>query len=99
IAAAGVLAVPAAAQAAPSTADAKEKIALTNVRVFDGTSLTSPRTVVIENGRIGLTALGARKIDGGGATLLPGLIDAHIHLQDLSTLQQLASYGVTTALD
>ncbi|MFJ4438989.1 amidohydrolase family protein [Streptomyces sp. NPDC088923] len=99
IAAAGVLAVPATAQAAQSTADAGEKIALTNVRVFDGTSLTSPRTVVIENGRIGLTALGARKIDGGGATLLPGLIDAHIHLQDISTLQRLASYGVTTALD
>ncbi|MEU6444585.1 amidohydrolase family protein [Streptomyces sp. NPDC047046] len=99
IAAAGVLAVPATAQAAANTADAGEKVALTDVRVFDGTSLTSPRTVVIENGRIGVTALGARKIDGGGATLLPGLIDAHIHLQDLSTLQRLASYGVTTALD
>jgi len=31
--------------------------------------------------------------------LLPGLIDAHVHLRDRSTLEQLASFGVTTALD
>ena len=31
--------------------------------------------------------------------LLPGLIDAHVHLRDRRTLEQLASFGVTTALD
>ena len=31
--------------------------------------------------------------------LLPGLIDAHVHLRDRHTLEQLASFGVTTALD
>lgn len=77
----------------------KERIAVTNVRVFDGRTLSSPRTVVIENGVIGISPLGARRIDGGGATLLPGLIDAHIHLEDLSTLEQLTAYGVTTGLD
>ena len=31
--------------------------------------------------------------------LLAGLIDAHVHLRDRGTLEQLASFGVTTALD
>ncbi|MDX6744175.1 amidohydrolase family protein [Actinocorallia sp. A-T 12471] len=76
-----------------------EKIALTNVRVFDGTALSAPRTVVIDNGLIGISALGARTVDCGGATLLPGLIDAHVHLENLGTLEQLTGYGVTTGLD
>jgi imidazolonepropionase-like amidohydrolase len=105
-AAAGAALTGVQALAAPATAHAQEaapgfgeKIALTNVRVFDGRQLSAPRTVVIENGVIGLSALGARTIDGKGAALLPGLIDAHIHLQDLDTLGALASYGVTTGLD
>ncbi|MBW8487221.1 amidohydrolase family protein [Actinomadura sp. PM05-2] len=88
-----VLAAPARAAVAP------RKIALTNVRVFDGTALSAPRTVVIDNGLIGLSPLGAEQIDGGGATLLPGLIDSHVHLENRATLDALASYGVTTALD
>ncbi|MFC8228876.1 amidohydrolase family protein [Streptomyces sp. NPDC057287] len=105
-AAAGVAAAGVQALAAPGTAQAREstsrfggKVALTNVRVFDGNELTTPRTVVIENGRIGVSAFGARRIDCKGAVLLPGLIDAHLHLQDVSTLQQLARFGVTTGLD
>ena len=31
--------------------------------------------------------------------LLPGLIDAHVHLQGPETLRQLAEHGVTTGLD
>ena len=31
--------------------------------------------------------------------LLPGLIDAHVHLRDRDTLRRLAGFGVTTALD
>ncbi|MFC8448121.1 amidohydrolase family protein [Kitasatospora sp. NPDC057223] len=109
IAVAGVQALaaaPARAQArAADSADSGDsggsgdRIALVNVRVFDGNQLTAPRTVVIDNGRIGVSALGARRIDGGGAVLLPGLIDAHLHLQSLDTLHQLAGSGVTTALD
>ncbi|MFJ8980364.1 amidohydrolase family protein [Streptomyces sp. NPDC102282] len=105
-AAAGIAVAGVQALAAPATAQAREQsagfggtVALTNVRVFDGTELTAPRTVVIENGRIGISAFGARRIDCAGAVLLPGLIDAHIHLQDVNTLQQLAGYGVTTGLD
>jgi imidazolonepropionase-like amidohydrolase len=76
-----------------------EKIALTNVRVFDGRELRGPTTVVIEGGIVGDDSAGARIIDAGGATLLPGLIDAHVHLLTEGHLQQLADFGVTTALD
>lgn len=76
-----------------------EKIALTNVRVFDGRELRGPTTVVIEGGIVGNDSAGARIIDAGGATLLPGLIDAHVHLLKEGHLQQLADFGVTTALD
>jgi imidazolonepropionase-like amidohydrolase len=76
-----------------------EKFALANARVFDGRELRGPATVVIEGGIVGDDSAGARIIDAGGATLLPGLIDAHVHLLMEGHLQQLADFGVTTALD
>ncbi len=79
--------------------DRSEKIALTNVRVFDGRELRGPTTVVIEDGFVGRDSAGARITDAGGATLLPGFIDAHVHLLNEGHLQQLADFGVTTALD
>ncbi len=75
------------------------KTAITNVRVFDGQRLREPGTVVIEGASIGDDTTGARLLDARGATLLPGLIDAHIHLHDRSTLDKLARYGITTGLD
>ena len=76
-----------------------DKIALTNVRVFDGERLLEPATVVIDGDRIGDDQAGARTREGDGGVLLPGLIDCHIHLTDESTLTALAAHGVTTALD
>jgi imidazolonepropionase-like amidohydrolase len=76
-----------------------EKVALTNVRVFDGHELRGPTTVVIEGGFVGRDSAGARVVDAGGTTLLPGLIDAHVHLLNEEHLQQLAAFGVTTSLD
>ena len=76
-----------------------DKIALTNVRVFDGERLLEPATVVIDGDRIGDDQTGAQTWEGGGGVLLPGLIDCHIHLTDESTLAALARQGVTTALD
>jgi imidazolonepropionase-like amidohydrolase len=79
--------------------DIAHKTALTNVRVFDGGTLTEPVTVVIDNGVIGTDPSGAEAIDGDGGVLLPGLIDAHVHLHDAATLDQLCAHGITTALD
>ncbi len=78
------------------------KTTVTNVRVFNGRQLLPPGTVVIQAGRISgaLKSSGAAQvIDGEGGVLLPGLIDAHVHLRDRRTLEQLATFGVTTALD
>ncbi|MFI5856262.1 amidohydrolase family protein [Streptomyces parvulus] len=101
IAVAGVpaLAAPASAHTRDRTGHRGERIALTNVRIFDGDRVTAPRTVVVDDGRIGVNPLGARRIDCGGAVLLPGLTDAHIHLKDVGTLHALAGSGVTTGLD
>ena len=41
----------------------------------------------------------ADRFDGLGCTLLPGLIDAHVHLNDRDQLEALVAVGVTTALD
>ena len=42
---------------------------------------------------------GATVTDGHGGWLLPGLIDAHVHLRGPGDLRELARWGVTTALD
>jgi imidazolonepropionase-like amidohydrolase len=76
-----------------------DSVAITGVRVFDGHQLSEPRTVVIAGGVIGTDAGGAETVDADGGVLLPGLIDAHIHLSGRDTLQKLCSYGVTTGLD
>ncbi len=75
------------------------KTVLTNVRVFDGTGLTEPTTVTIDGAVIGDEPSGGQVVDGGGATVLPGLIDAHVHLIFPDDLRKLAEHGVTTALD
>ncbi|MEU8636465.1 amidohydrolase family protein [Amycolatopsis sp. NPDC048633] len=75
------------------------KTALTGVRVFDGTALTGPTTVVLDGPLIGSDATGAEIVDAAGATLLPGLVDAHVHLLTPDDLRALAAHGVTTALD
>jgi imidazolonepropionase-like amidohydrolase len=81
-----------------------DKIALTNVRVFDGERLLAPATVVLEDAMISARtsadgALNADVVDGGGGTLLPGLIDTHVHVDKVSQLEASASWGVTTMLD
>ncbi|WAL67726.1 amidohydrolase family protein [Amycolatopsis cynarae] len=77
-----------------------EAITIENVRVFDGTGLTAPRSVHFDGGRI--TACpppGARTVDGRGGTLLPGLIDTHVHVETRAALEECARWGVTTAFD
>jgi imidazolonepropionase-like amidohydrolase len=75
------------------------RTALRNVRVFDGVRLGDPGTVVIDGAVIGDDPVGAREFDAAGATLLPGLIDSHVHLHGPHDLDALAAWGVTTGLD
>jgi imidazolonepropionase-like amidohydrolase len=68
--------------------EAPSQILFTNVNVFDGTSdgLHEGTNVLVEGNLIKTisnspiqAASGATVIDGGGRTLMPGLIDAHVH--------------------
>jgi imidazolonepropionase-like amidohydrolase len=75
---------------------------LREVRVFDGERLGEPTTVVLDGAvieSVGGDAPGTPEVDGSGATLLPGLIDAHVHIGAPRDLDTLASWGVTTGLD
>ncbi|MFJ6530549.1 amidohydrolase family protein [Streptomyces longwoodensis] len=79
---------------------------ITDVTVFDGYDvLDGPYDVSFDDSGItSLTPAGTTTptggiLDGTGATLLPGLIDSHVHFRDLAELSTLAHYGVTTALD
>lgn len=74
------------------------KTALTDVRVFDGWRIREPSTVVIDGDSITFDPRG-NTIDGEGGVLLPGLIDSHIHLSSLASLETLSSYGVTTVMN
>src|SRR6185295_10730772 len=91
--------------ATASAAEATVKpIAITNVRIFDGTRLIPRGTVVIKGRTIAAVGprvavpAGAEVIDGKGATLLPGLIDGHTHSWG-DVLTRAAIFGVTTELD
>ncbi len=79
-----------------------------DVRVFDGERVTEHQTVLIQDGKIarigraGLAAPpGATVVDGRGRTLIPGMIDAHVHVTDSveADLRQAISLGVTTVID
>jgi imidazolonepropionase-like amidohydrolase len=72
--------------------------------VFDGERSLGPGTVVVDGDVITAVEPGAREpvageVDGRGATLLPGLIDAHVHLRGAGNLGQDLRHGVTTVLD
>ena len=79
-----------------------------DVRVFDGESVAERQTVVVSDGKIAAVGgsgvampQGAEEIAGEGRTLLPGLIDAHVHLPVFGAdqaLQQTLAFGVTTAI-
>ncbi len=75
------------------------KTLLANVRIFDGTQISHPTFVVIDDDKIGTIPRGARVIDCKGGILIPGLIDSHVHLHGKEDLEQLRQYGITTCLD
>ena len=82
-----------------NTMNKEQKTAITNVRVFNGSDLSQPTTVVIEGDRIGSNASNANIMDGQNGVLLPGFIDAHVHCTKTEELHKMARAGITTALD
>ena len=94
-------------------------VALTGARVIDGTGRAplEQATIIIANGRIDAVGtgaavkipVGATRVDMSGKTIMPGIINAHGHLNaDTSTrpirdklagqLRVYADYGVTTVV-
>jgi imidazolonepropionase-like amidohydrolase len=79
---------------------------LVNATLLDGTG-AAPRTgvtVSVRDGRIAAisdaapeAAAGVRRIDLGGRTLMPGLIDAHAHIESPAAALRAIQSGVTTA--
>jgi imidazolonepropionase-like amidohydrolase len=82
-------------------------VLIRDVRVFDGERVLEHRSILIEQGRI--TVVGAANlrhkaaeiIDGRGQTLMPGFIDAHVHVANNAdgALRQALELGVTTVFD
>lgn len=104
LAAAAAVMVPKAANARGSETPGGA-VVIRNVRLFDGDRLVPKTNVVFEYGRV--TAVGpkakapagAEVIDGTGKTLLPGLIDAHVHVITAEALRQSLVFGVTAVID
>lgn len=95
---ASCVALPSWSQSADPTA-----VLFQNVRVFNGTDqLSAPANVLIVGGKIAKISKSAiappaeatlTTIDGAGRTLMPGLIDDHVHmmLNSLSAMAMMAS--------
>jgi predicted amidohydrolase YtcJ len=76
-----------------------------SVRLFDGQDIHAQADVLVQDGKIVEVSkssikapANARVVDGAGKTLLPGLIDAHVHAQ-APALEQNILFGITTCLD
>ncbi|MCG2840973.1 amidohydrolase family protein [Sandaracinobacter sp. RS1-74] len=100
-----IAAALAALVASPACAQEAETL-FRNVRVFDGQSprLSAPTSVLVRGNRIAAIgtaarpAPGAKLVEGAGRTLMPGLIDAHVHLTfSALSMEQLMSPDLTPA--
>ena len=76
--------------------------AVINAKIFDGDHVIDDAAVVINGTKIqtvgGEVPPGASIIDARGSTLMPGLIDSHVHT-DMHGLRDALLFGVTTELE
>src|SRR5215475_7129835 len=87
-----------------SAQQAGTTVAFVGARIIDGTGQAAIEhgTLLIRNGRV--EAIGAKvklpngvkKIDATGKTIIPGLINAHGHVNDISQLNIYLRDGITT---
>ena len=88
----------------PLQVTAAEAFLVRGAHVFDGTHAAESTDVLVRDGKIAavgktLDAGDAKVIDAAGKTLLPGLIDCHVHILSPAVLRQASAFGVTTELD
>ena len=94
----------AAAAASQDEAMPEGSFAVTGAKVFDGEAFRPDQDVWVEDGRVRAVGAGldlpdgVARVDGGGRTLVPGLIDGHAHTFG-STLSDAVRFGVTSVLD
>lgn len=94
----------AAANAAGDAESRNGSFAIRDVRVFDGGRVIERTNVVVRDGLIEAVAAdapidaGLTVVEGKGRTLLPGLIDAHVHAWGDAQRDALR-FGVTTEID
>lgn len=79
---------------------------ITDIRIFDGQDIIDNGSVLIQNGKIAKISqdplsFNGKTISEPGHTLLPGFIDAHVHIDfgQESGLAQGLRFGVTTQCD
>jgi imidazolonepropionase-like amidohydrolase len=82
----------------------RESMRIGGVRVFDGARVLASQDVVVREGvitEVNEAVAATADVDGRNHTLLPGLFDAHVHVDPHpeTALRQLAEMGITTALD
>ena len=89
----------------PIASAAEDVLAVQNVCLFDGERVIPSANVIVRGGLIAAAGPGmaipggAEIMDGRGKMLLPGLIDAHVHVWTTDNLKQCPVFGVTTVVD
>jgi imidazolonepropionase-like amidohydrolase len=91
-----------ALRAQPGTAPARLAFVNANLVNVQTGSVQEGQTLVVDNGRIAAIGTaappaGARVIDLGRRWVMPGLIDAHVHIASLPQMRAALDAGVTTA--
>lgn len=83
---------------------ADHTILFDDAHIFDGEQMIGVRDVLVEDGRIVRVAesieapTDAERVDGRGKTLIPGLIDSHVHVFPTAAADALR-FGVTSEFD
>ncbi len=80
-------------------------LVIKNVLVFDGTAMRPNMDVAVKDGKIMAVSThpsnlsGRKVVEGEGHSLVPGLMNAHVHAWFPAHLQEAARAGVLTVLD
>ena len=82
-----------------------KQVLIHNVRIFDGKQVIPKGDVLFNEGKILRVGENisppdnTEMIQGDGHTLLPGLIDSHVHIWQEQQLKQSLVFGVTYVVD